>query len=493
MQVDYQLASGPRLFGVENGQIVQPGSGPVVTLAGGHVVPAFTDCHCHILPTGLDLHKLDLSGCTSHEEVAEKVLQRHREQPDGWLHAVHYDQNRFPGGQHMTCKELDAVVADRPVLLRHVNGHAGVANSAALVAAGIAGDTPDPSGGTYRRGDDGRHDGVLLERAMEIVTNAAPEPSLEEMTAAIVSAGHAMSRFGVCSATDMMTGRWNLEKELMAYQAASEAGCPVRLRLFLQWGTVFGRQAIDAGRLNELSSAMRPDVCRIEGAKIFADGAIGSATAAIHGAFLTGGSGHLIYPPDRLSSMVHTADKAGWRIAIHAIGDRAVDHVMDAFEATDAPARHRLEHAMILSDGQIDRIAKSGVHVSMQPEFLYRFGHAYRAQLPAEVAAKLNRARSLLGAGVPMSFSSDRPIVLGDPLVGIRSAVARPKGFDPAEAVPWVVANRLYTSGAATANGDDGQGTLGVGKWADFAVFDKAPEDGGTVHTLFVGGRQVYG
>jgi len=155
-------------------------------------------------------------------------------------------------------------------------------------------------------------------------------------------------------------------------------------------------------------------------------------------------SGQLIYSPTRLREMVQTAHRAGFRVATHSIGDYATDLVMDAYEATGEPSRHRIEHAMLLSDAQIERLAGLGCAVTFQPEFLIRFGHSYRRQLGPERMARLKRARSLLDAGIPLSFSSDRPIVPGDPKDGIRAAVHRPEGFDPAENITLPEAFRAY-------------------------------------------------
>ena len=151
--------------------------------------------------------------------------------------------------------------------------------------------------------------------------------------------------------------------------------------------------------------------------------------------------------------MVRTAVDAGFPVAIHAIGDYAVDLVLDAFEASPHPM-HRLEHAMILSDAQIERIARVGCFVTMQPEFLQKLGHVYRRQLGPERTARLKRARSVIDAGIPLSFSSDRPIVAGDPRDGIRTAVHRPEGFAPDENVAWAEAVRAYTVEGSRANGD---------------------------------------
>ncbi|MES1227457.1 MAG: amidohydrolase family protein, partial [Armatimonadota bacterium] len=321
------LAGNPLSFGVANGKFSEGGEGEVFDLQGKTVLPAWYEAHAHILPAGLDMLKLNLRECQTPDEVLEAV--RAAPEGPGWLHAVQYDQTKFPGAKHLTRDDLDRVQAKRPVLLRHSNGHASVANTAALEAAKVSPDVQDPTGGTYSRDASGRLTGVLLERAHEFVTEAAPAPDLSEMVEAILRSGEAMARDGITSATDMMTGRWNLEQELEAYRLAAEKGCKVRLRLYMQWASVFGRKAIDPDRLRELHAAMDGDDCRISGVKLFSDGAIGSATAAIYGKYATtGGDGQLIYAPSELARRISVADKAGWRIAVHAICDRATDHVL---------------------------------------------------------------------------------------------------------------------------------------------------------------------
>ena len=461
-----------------------PSDVPRTDHGGRRIIPAFVDSHYHVLPTGLDLLKLHLGPASSKEEVLDLVRERHREQPEGWLHAVHYDQNRY--GAHLTRHDLDAVSAERPILLRHVNGHASVANTAALRAAGVDRDTPDPTGGEYLRDADGPN-GVLLEDAHERVTNAAPGPDLEAMVQAILRAGASMRALGIDCATDMMTGRFDLPTELEAYRLAAERDCEVDLRLCLQWRPLLGPKAMPREALEPYLGLDNP---RIVGSKLFCDGAIGSATAAIYGEYLgeagkpyspratptgrPGTSGQLIYRPERLAEMVRISTEAGFPVAVHAIGDYAVDLVLDAFEASPMKG-HRLEHAMILSDAQVERIARAGLPVTMQPEFLQKLGHVYRRQLGPERTWRLKRARSLIDAGVPLSFSSDRPIVAGDPRDGIRTAVDRREGFDPAENVTWAEAIRAYTVEGSRVNGDGDQyGSLepgSVAHWVD------APED----------------
>lgn len=461
----------------------------VVDLQGRTLYPAFIDNHCHILPTGLDLQKLHLGFATTHGEVLDAVRDQLRsiDEDGGWLHAVHYDQTKY-GGVHLTRVELDAISTSTPILLRHVNGHASIANSAALRAAGITDLEPDPAGGSYGRIEEGTLNGVLFESAHELVSHRAPNPSLEEMTQAILLAGDRMAEYGICLASDMMTGRFNLLQELEAYRLAEERGCRIQTRLYLQWGEVFRKDG--NWRSPEVAEALKCAKPKVSGIKIFADGAIGSATAAIYGQYSgasTSGytlsrhakvagdhterevSGQLIYAPERLNEMVRIADSAGYQVAVHTIGDYSTDLVMDAFERLDDPRRHRIEHAMLLDDAQIDRMARLGCYCSMQPEFLMRFGHSYRRQLGEERTRMLKRFRSVKDAGVPLSLSSDRPIVAGDPIDGIRIAVNRPDGFDPSENLTLEEAIDAYTIASARVTADEGEfGSLEAGQLARF-------------------------
>ncbi len=493
------IATEPGLVAEETFETLTPsplsrdephGGGDIVDLNGRYLLPAFVDPHCHILPTGLDLQKLHLGGCEGHGDVLDRVRERHGAQPDGWLHAVHYDQTRY-GGVHLTRHDLDGISGTRPILLRHVNGHASVANSAALRAAGVDDATPDPPGGSFRRGDDGKPDGVLFEAAHERVTSAAPNPTLEEMVQAILAAGGLMRGMGIACASDMMTGRFDLRRDRgvphcrrNGMRDTNEAVPSVEDR---RWPA---RRA--EGGTADLVRGLEEDRCRVAGIKIFADGALGSATAAIYGRYsgepgsapaafpsrppLDGEtSGQLIYLPEKLTEMVRTAHDAEYAVATHCIGDYATDLVMDAYEATGEPARHRIEHAMILSDAQIGRLARLGSPVCFQPEFLLRFGHAYLRQLGPERTAKLKRTRSLLDAGIPLCFGSDRPIVPGDPWDAIRTAEERPEIYDPAENSSRLEGLLAHTTWAATTNGDMGMGTLEEESLADFEVYEDDP------------------
>jgi predicted amidohydrolase YtcJ len=455
----------PLGFLVQNGKIVQKSndlveSDTVIDMNGRTVMPGIFDCHMHVLNAGLDLSALNLHDCNSRSEIEELVRERSAKTPSGqWLLAVHYDSNRFPDGRDVHADELDEWTGGRPAILRQVSGHACIASATAMKMAGITKSSVDPSGGRIVRDECGEPTGLLEENAMGLVYSASPKPTRETMIEAIRLAAESLQSFGITATCDMSTGQYNLADELAAYESAKVS---TRIGLYILWSRVFeedGRQ-----RVFEFPES---DTLRVSGIKLFADGALGSGTAAIYGEYETGGDGMLIYEPDDLKRRVKIASDAGFRVAVHAIGDRALDIVLDAFEATGTPESHRLEHAMILSDEQIERIRKLNVAITMQPQFLLEFGHAYKRRLGPDRASKLKRIRSLLDAGVRVALSSDRPIVSGDPWKGIDAATNRPVGFDSSENISRQEAIRLYTQSGANIDGWQ-FGSLEVGQFADF-------------------------
>lgn len=465
---------------VESGRVVSRGNdvrgdGEITDLSGKYLLPALTDCHCHILATGIDLLRLNLDGCETHEEVLDAVKDRGAQEHGVWLVAVHYDQNRM-GGMHLTRHDLDKISTSRPIFLQHVNGHASVANSVALEAAGLQPNELDPDNGKFGRDADGSVNGVLFEGAHERVRNVIPRPTLEESVNAILRAGESMAALGIGCATDMQTETTHLE----AYRLAAERGCKIKLRLYMVWRDLFGPRPASSEVLVPFVGPRNGSAPVLAGVKLFADGAIGSATAAIYGSYAgqpsAETSGNLMYTPEVLTHRVKVAHDAGFQIATHAIGDHALDVVLDAYESTGDPKRHRIEHAMLLSDSQIERLSRSGCSVAMQPEFLLRFRHAYLAQLGPDRAKSIKRCRSVLDAGIPLAFSSDRPICAGDPWVGVETASNRPDGYDPNENLTRVEAIERYLGPSADINGDGGvMGRLEPGEELIAAVSDSNP------------------
>ena len=455
-----------------------------ITLDGKAMVPAFNDAHCHILAVGLDLIKLDLRGCRSLAEIQTSLQTWAQEKEGGgWILGVGYDQNLLPNASHITRYDLDRMVPRRPILLRHCSGHCSVVNSMALELSGINSQTPNPVGGLILRDETGEPTGVLLEQAAELVRKKIPPPTLEEMTSSIRIAADRMARMGILSASDAWTGKlFGLEVEWRAYAQALELGAPLRMTLMPEYN-----QAADALWLNR--SEVRPPAShpnlRLGAIKLFLDGAIMPRTAALKKPYEDGSVTQvMIYHPEEFIKRVITAHRGGWQVAVHAIGDMAVELVIEAYaraqEAMPRPdTRHRIEHCTVVSDEMIQRMAQLGIVVVAQPEFIHYWDHGFISAL-GQRSQRCKPFRSWIKAGVKVAFGSDQPVVPGDPIIGWREAVTRRhKGgvvVGQEECLDPLTALRCFTAGSAYAVCDQAVGILAPGKKADFIVLSHLPE-----------------
>lgn len=519
---------------VRNGRLLAVGSDATVRSTAGDthaidmdgalLVPGFNDCHMHVLPYGLDLAQANLSPAEGVTDVpsllaALRVWVTANPQSE-WALGNRYDQNTFPGAAHPTRAALDTAFPEQPVFLMQTSKHAGTANSAALKRAGITRETPNPDGGEIVRDAAGEPTGVLLESAVGLVMDRIPRPDKTGMTAAIRRANDALVREGITSASDMNTGWFDISTEVECYRAAAEQGAPVRTTLFPhipEFGSpdaVPPRADFAAGFGSETAGI---GGVRLGAAKLFADGALTVRTAALRTPYVDGsGSGMLLHPPDELKAYIAAAHRGGWQIAIHAIGDRAVELVIEGYEAAErlpeaSPRpllRPRIEHAMLVDDDLIARMVRLGVVAVIQPEFLARLGDAYVLGLGVERAERINPTATMQRAGIPTPFSSDCPIVPGAPLDGIKAAFRRVTRtgqlLGAEERVSPLDGLRNYTYWAAYSSFDEAEtGSLIAGKRADFVVLDGDfdPAQGITTETLdslrvvatVVGGIPVYG
>jgi len=491
----------------------------VIDLDGKSLIPGFNDCHMHILPYGLDLAKADLSpaaGVLSVPSLIKALREWVTANPRSeWALGNRYDQNTFPGAAHPTKWELDAAFPDRPVMLMQTSKHAGTANSVALRLAGITRETPDPDAGEIVRDSNGEATGVLLETAVELVSRLVPIPDKAGLVAAIQRANAELVKAGVTSASDLNTGWLDMRTEIGCYVQAANEGAPVRTTLFPdtpQFGKpedVPNRDAFLADTaLRGAESAILGGV-RLGAAKLFSDGALTVRTAAMREPYVDGGGvGMLLHPPEELSAYISTAHARGWQVAVHAIGDRAVELVLDCYRDAQSRnprpgARQRVEHAMLLDQELVRRFKEQEVIPVIQPEFITRLGDAYVLGLGLERASRLNPVATLQRAGISVPFSSDCPIVPGKPLDGIRAAVRRVtrsgRRLGAEEETPAAAALRNYTYWAAYASFDEGEaGTIAPGMRADLTVLSGDPtEDNGLdsieVVATIVGGEVVYG
>lgn len=488
-----------------------------VDLEGRTVVPGFNDCHCHILSFGLNLEQVDVGADTVRTiaDIKHALGQRAQRSAEGeWVLGRGYDQNGLEERRHPTRRDLDEVSTRHPIVVWHTSGHALTCNSRALELAGLTAATETPSGGDIERDEHGEPTGVFKESpAMNLLSSQVPPPTLPQGAEAIVRAMDVMASQGITSASDAATGHGpSITDEVQMYRSAARSGkLAGRIVLMPQIEYVAPPNSDDAHLVSEFLVGDDPEWLQIGATKIFADGALTTRTAALREPYADGdsNSGLLIWDQETLCSMIRRASAAGWQIGTHAIGDRAIEVVLECYEQAlrETPRqdhRHRIEHCMLLDRELGRRIQQMGIVPTIQPGFISRLGDAYVAALGMERASQLMPMQLFDWMGITVGFSSDRPVIPGAPLRGVRSAMQRvtPQGIQlgPEHTMTALEAVRHYTSGSAYAtHTEDWKGTLRRGSVADFTVLSRNPaetnfEDFGAIRVLITvaGGTETF-
>ncbi|MDP9434117.1 MAG: amidohydrolase [Actinomycetota bacterium] len=464
-----------------------------VDLGGSTVVPGFHDAHNHCVFFGMSLAELPLSTppVQSLDDMYAKVAESARTtEPDGWIIGAGYDQNRLAERRHPTAAELDRVAPGRKVWLRHTSGHMCVVSSPVLEAIGI--DTVAvPPGGQVERDESGRPTGLLQESAQTLVRSLVFPYPLTDIVSAIDRATRHYLSEGITSAQEAGIGAgligWS-PQELAAYAHARATGqLHVRTTLMVAADMLheLGASPDDPGSFGldlGIATGLGDEWLRIGSVKAFADGSLIGRTAAMHAPFSDdpGNRGYLQRSPEELRELIVRAHRGWWQVSTHAIGDLAVDTVLDCYEEAlrQLPRRdhrHRIEHCAVADDAALDRMARLGVIGVPQGRFISELGDGMASALGRDRTPYCYRQRSFLDRGIPLPGSSDRPVVEGAPLLGIADMVlqrtASGADFNPQEALTPLQALHAWTMGSAYATFEEHRrGSLVPGKLADFAV-----------------------
>lgn len=457
----------------------------VADLAGRVAIPGLNDAHMHLLPLGLAMAEVNLrpeTGVKSIDEILRSVAEAVKgKRPGEWITGRGYDHNELTEGRHPTAEELDRVAPDNPVYIKRTCGHVGVINSRAMQAAGIGHNTPSPDGGLIERRDN-KLTGLLAESAMRLIVQAMPHPSTADLRAAIEKAGHYMLAQGFTSVMDAGVGMLAGMAEIEAYEQVARAGTlPVRT-----WVCIYGNAdgIGDEAHAAGYRFGREVGLLRYGAMKVFADGSAGGLTAAMSEPYIVGdpdNRGIFIYPEEQMHGYLAHYHKLGYQLAIHAIGDAAIEQVLSGIEKADSAEhpirgrRHRIEHCGFLTDGQLARMADAGIDPVPQPAFIYEFGDLYVTNLGEERAFASYPMRKWLDAGVHAAASSDAPVCATDPFKNLFTMVTRQTKrhsmIGAAERLSMEEAVHAYTAlGAYTQFAEDKVGRLVPGQFADIAV-----------------------
>jgi len=478
-----------------------------VNLKGRFVMPGFNDAHTHLGSAGRDKLKLDLKGAESVAELQRRLHAAALEhKPGDWILGSGWDQTLWPDKKFPTRQELDEAAPDNPVFLVHISGHVAVANSMALKRTEIAPDTKNPTGGEIERDAAGNPTGMLKEApAMEFVEQKIPDPTMEQRRKGIESVLQELAQNGVTSAQD--NSDW--EDFLVYHDLKEENKLTARITEWLPFTAPLGELQ------NRRSEGGSTDPWLKTGAlELVYDGALGTRTAAMLAPYSDdpGTSGILALEPEKLKAMALERDKAGFQLAIHAIGDRANRVVLDVFEAVIRvngvrDRRDRIEHAQVVAPEDIPRFGTLHVIASMQPSHESNDLRWAEERLGPERVKGAYAWNSLQKAGATLAFGTDYDVEPINPLRGLYACVTRelPEGgpaggWQPQEKISLGDCIRAYTNGSAYAQFEDGKkGELKVGECADFLVLSEditkaEPKELLKTEVLqtVVGGRTVF-
>lgn len=459
------------------------------------VIPGLHDAHHHTLGTGEQLANVDLRypAVTSLDELYAALAERAQTLPkDAWVRGSGYDQNRL--GAHPTAEGLDKVTGGRPAIIEHVSHHMLVANTAAFERAGAVGREgyADVPGGRVLREEDGRAEGLLQENAGDRIRLEAAKVTEKETIEALRLASNQSLEYGLTSLTEpgiLVGGAPGMNSPVLnVYQKAIVQGALQPRMTIMPFHNVLHELELNAEGMQTLDLGVRTgfgdDRLRFGPVKIISDGSLIGRSAAVHQCYCgeADNKGLMVVDPEELLEIIPAYHRAGWTVATHAIGDRAIDNALDGVEAAlnDSPrqARHRIEHFAIATDAQVERAARLGVIPVPQGVFISEFGDGILESIGEERSNGTYRMRSLLDAGIIVPGSTDSPVSDANPFVSMHDLVNRKTSsgadFAPNEKVTIAEALRAYTYGSAYAiDAEDSVGTLEVGKLADFVALSE--------------------
>ncbi len=472
---------------------------------GKYMLPGLTDAHAHLYSQGFLTISLNLAGTPSLEDAVAQIEDFAKRNPRAsWILGRGWNQVLWPVKEFPKASDIDPIVNDRPVWLERIDGHAGWANSKALEIAGIDDDTADPIGGKIVRDDNGKATGVLIDKAMGLMSAHVPAPTKDDIRDAYLNAVESLVALGLTGMHD--AGISISEAEVLISMADNKE---LNMRVY----AMLSDSGANLDAMGTPLKAYGNDRLDIQSVKLYSDGALGSRGAAMIEPYSDDveNRGLPFYTQDELDGFVKKSNDMGFQVAIHAIGDLGNRMALDAFEKAQggkiSPLRNRIEHSQIISLDDIPRFAELGVIAAMQPIHATSDMNMAEDRIGPERILGGYAWRRLLDSGAIIASGSDFPVELPNPFLGLYAAVTRQSGAGLPEggwymdqALSRAEALHSFTLDAAyAAHQEDRLGSLEAGKWADFIIVDRdffecpaAEIDDIQVLQTWVGGQQVF-
>jgi len=449
----------------------------IVDASGSTILPGLTDAHGHLYGLGLSLDVVRLVDTQSYDEVIARVKERASRATAGeWIIGRGWDQNDWPVKEFPTHEALDDAVPDHPVFLRRIDGHAAIANSVAMRIAGVAASTPDPAGGRVVRDASGNPTGVFIDVAMDLVERAVPQPSVEQRKARVLASANAIAATGL---TEMHDAGIDGATIVAVQELIDEKRFPIRVYAMLGDDDALLDTWFKSGPLVAYGGRLT-----VRSVKLYADGALGSRGAALLAPYSDdpNNSGLMIATPPHLQDVARRAREAKFQVNAHAIGDRGVRNVINAYAAAGvhAPDRYRVEHLQVIAPDDVAGLVQRGIIASMQPTHATSDMYWAEARLGPERVKGAYAWRTILNAGGRLALGSDFPVEDVNPFFGIYAAVTRQDqkgwpegGWYPSQKLTLAEAIRGFTSDAAFAAFEEtSRGTIEPGKLADLTIVE---------------------
>lgn len=493
-------------FAVENGKIISVGDDSLVQLKNDDteiidlhnktVLPGFHDAHIHIWKVGnLMTLTLDLRGVGSVEEMLDKIRDYHNKNPQlKWIQARGFNEANFPDKRIPNKYDLDKITTSKPICVTRTCAHQIIVNSKTLELAQLNRQTQAPVGGEIKYLPDGDLAGHFTETAIGLILNIIPSFTAQEYRHMILTAQNELIRHGITAACDPA-----VDEALSAVYRKMDAAGELKLRT----GIFPIRIPDGSSTIYELQEIYHSAHLTIDTVKFFADGGLSGKTAALKKPYKNSQEkGVLRLDKELFTKLAMESQNAGFRIATHAIGDAAIEMVLDVYNSISSDnvnlINHRIEHLGLPSEYDLECMKELNVSAVMQPVFISELGKNFRNYLPDEYLQYVYPARSVLDHGINLAFSTDAPVVKNiSPLQNIFDAISRKDsdgiGIANDQQINLQEAIYAYTMGSAIACGSDKiQGSVTAGKNADFVVlenYDPADITKAKVEQTFINGE----